>query len=121
MPLVLLETVKAHVRVDHSDDDVLLEAYRDAAEAAAIGHLCRVVHPTGTVLPAEGEEGYDATAIVVGPAIVAAVLLLTGDLYESREAGGTGDAVLPASVRALLAPWRIWQTFDDDEVADADV
>ena len=115
MPLVDLPTLKTHLRVDHSDDDALISAYATAAESAIVEYLDRPVSPIGTVLPVVGETGYDATAIVVTPAIIVAVLLMCGTLYEGREASGAGDAVFPSDVRALLAPWRVWRMMDEDD------
>ena len=119
MPLVDLPTLKAHLRVDHGDDDNLISVYGAAAEVSAAEYLGRVVHPTGTTLPVEGDTGYDPDAIVVTPAIIVAVMKLCASMYEGREAIGSGDAVFPADVRALLAPWRVWRLMEEDDPADA--
>lgn len=112
MPIVDLETVKKHLRVFHEDEDVEIGLYRDAAESIVTQHLDREV-------VAAGETPTDADGIAATPAIVSAILLVTGDLYEVREPDpkATGDAVLPRAVRMLLAPWRVWRTLGDDYVA----
>lgn len=114
MPLVDLATAKAHLRIDGADDDTMAGLYRDAAEAQVVQYLDRPVYPAGYSLPEVGEDDYDATAIVASADIVAAVLLMTGRMYETREPSGSGDAVMPAEVRALLAPYRVWRMEDED-------
>lgn len=116
MPLLELPLVKKHLRVMHDDEDAEIAIYQEAAETIVVAYLDRVVLATGP-LPVEGEEGYDETAIVLNSSITAAILLMTGDLYEVREPDpkfNDGDAVLPKSVRMLLAPWRVWRTFIED-------
>lgn len=117
MALLTLDIVKRHLRVFHSDDDAEIGVYQAAAESIVVEYLDRVVEPEGTTLPGEGDPGYDQTAIVITPAITAAILLMVGDLYENREADveQDGDAVLPRPVRALLAPWRVWRTLPEEQ------
>lgn len=115
MPLVDLAIVKDHRRLGSDEmDDVLLGILRDAAETQIVQYLDRPVHPAGTTLPGVGDDGYDSTAIVASADIVAAILLMTGRMYETREPSGSGDAVMPAEVRALLAPYRVWRMEDED-------
>lgn len=112
MPIVDLETVKKHLRVMHTDEDAEIELYRDAAESIITEYLDREVVADGETPTAE--DGIEATA-----SIVSAILLVTGDLYEVREPDpdAKGDAVLPRAVRMLLAPWRVWRTPVDEDVA----
>ncbi|NTA48151.1 phage gp6-like head-tail connector protein [Agrobacterium tumefaciens] len=112
MAIVDLETVKKHLRVFHEDEDTEIGLYRDAAESIVTQHLDREV-------VAAGETPTAADGIAATPAIVSAILLVTGDLYEVREPdpNAAGDAVLPRAVRMLLAPWRVWRTVADDYVA----
>jgi uncharacterized phage protein (predicted DNA packaging) len=67
MPISSLPGVKAHLRVTGTDDDSIITAYCDAAEAAA-EHYCN--RSFGSPLP---------------PAVQAAVFLMVGDMYENRE------------------------------------
>ncbi|MEB2845923.1 head-tail connector protein [Endobacterium cereale] len=116
MPLVDLDTLKKHLRVLHDDEDAEIMLYGAAAEAVVIEHLDRIVVGADVVLPVEGDPGYDPDAFNATPTIVAAILLVAGDLYEVREPDPKliGDAVLPRAVRMLLAPWRIWRPFKED-------
>lgn len=75
MTLIDLDTLKAHLRVLHDDEDAEIELYGAAAEAIVIEHLDRVVVAADATLPAEGEEGYDPNAIKVTKPIIAAILL----------------------------------------------
>jgi hypothetical protein len=112
MAILDLDTVKKHLRVFHSDEDAEIGLYRDAAESIITEYLDREVVAVGAA-PAQ-PDGVTAT-----PAIISAILLVTGDLYEVREPDpdAKGDAVLPRAVRMLLAPWRVWRTSVDDDVA----
>lgn len=108
MALVSLDRVKDHLRVFHSDDDAQIELYASAAETIVLEYLDRQV----VVEDVEPEgDGIKVTA-----AIVAAILLMVGDLYEVREPDqkDAGDAVLPKAVRALLAPYRVWRTLPEE-------
>jgi uncharacterized phiE125 gp8 family phage protein len=52
--------------------------------------------------------GYGTTSASVPAPLRAAVLLLTGDLYENREAGGAKVLAENPAVQRLLSPYRIW-------------
>lgn len=88
--MVTLATVRAHLRIEHPDEDDLLQAYLDAAH----GHLEAI--------------GVDMTVDPLPASVAAAVLLLTGHLYENREATfvGTGIVPVPFGVEMLVAPFR---------------
>jgi len=111
MPIVELDTIKKHLRVFHDDEDAEIGIYRDAAESIVTQYLDREVVAVGVTPTAT--DGIEAT-----PAIVSAILLVTGDLYEVREPDpdAKGNAVLPRAVRMLLAPWRVWRTPVEDYV-----
>lgn len=105
MPLVDLPLAKKHLRVDADDQDIEIAAYLAAAEVSVTEYLDRTVQAVEPLPPD------DPDAIVVEPPIVAAILLLTADLYAAREPpeGASGDAMLPPVVRRLLAPYRVWR------------
>lgn len=172
---ISLTTVKAHLRVDHSDDDALIGAYVDAAVShidGPHGWLDRAIWPQtlelrqnvfgsepirlpygpataitsikyvdpdgaeqtlssgGYVLTNDGlvdvaysaswpnlrgdAEGvrirYAAGYATLPPAILSAVMLMVGDLYQNRETVGevTGPIQMSTTVQALLAPFRCW-------------
>ncbi len=107
MALVDLDLVKRHLRIFHDDEDAEVGIYRDAAETIVVEYLDREV-------VAAGETPATEDGIVVTPAIVAAILLLVGDMYEVREPDQKQEgAMLPRAVRALLAPYRVWRTHDE--------
>jgi len=114
LALVELALVKKHLRVFHDDEDAEIALYLAAAESMVVETLDRPVLPTGTILPIDGEDGYDVTTIVVNPAIQAAILLVTGDLYEHREAATDLKIEDLPTVRRLIAPWRVWRKFEED-------
>lgn len=107
MPLVDIDLVKKHLRVDFDDDDTEIAAYQAAAENVITQTLDRAVY-VGTAPTSD-----DGTAIELPAAVTAAVLLMTGHLYKNRESVGEAQAELPMTIKYLLAPYRIWRTFDE--------
>lgn len=106
MPLLDLDLVKRHLRIFHDDEDTEIGIYRDAAETIAVEYLDREVVTAGETPVAD--DGIEIT-----PAITAAILLLTGDMYEMREPDQKQEgAILPRAVRALLAPYRVWRVME---------
>ena len=89
--LTLTET-KLHLRVDHSDEDALIEALMTTATAACADYL-----------------NMDAADLVVAvPAPVkSAALLLVGNLYENRESMGDRQFYKNPAFEALLNPYRV--------------
>ena len=88
--LTLAET-KLHLRVDHDDEDVLIQALMDTATAACADFLN---------MPA-------ADLVVAVPAPVkSAALLLVGNLYENRESMGDRPYSKNPTFEALLNPYR---------------
>ena len=89
--LTLAET-KLHLRVDHDDEDVLIQALMDTATAACADFLN---------MPA-------ADLVVAVPAPVkSAALLLVGNLYENRESMGDRPYSKNPTFEALLNPYRV--------------
>lgn len=111
VPLVSLELVRQHLRVDDNDEDALISAYQAAAEATVARYLDRPIYADDGDMPSVGDDGYDQYQMRIQPPIVAAVLLLVDDLFNERAPDPTltGDALLPRAVRALLAPYRVWR------------
>ena len=89
--LTLAET-KLHLRVDHSDEDALIQALMDTATAACADFL-----------------NMDAADLVVAvPAPVkSAALLLVGSLYEQRESQGDRQFYKNPTFENLLNPYRV--------------
>ncbi|MDP2768406.1 MAG: head-tail connector protein [Giesbergeria sp.] len=89
--LTLAET-KLHLRVDHDDEDVLIEALMATATAACADYLN---------MPA-------ADLVIAVPAPVkSAALLLIGTLYEQRESVGERPYNRNPTFEALLNPYRV--------------
>ncbi|GLQ20387.1 head-tail connector protein [Algimonas porphyrae] len=87
-----LAEAKAHLRVDHDDDDALIGTYLSAAQGHVEAHVSTAF--------ADFDE--------VPPALFSATLLMLGHLYENREAATSGKvpSILPLGVEALCAPHR---------------
>lgn len=97
MSTVQLADAKAHLLVDHNDDDTYIQALIDAAEDHVSQHLNRD-------LPWQDADGQE---VPVPASVVAAIKLLVGTLYEVRETTivGTSVSEVPAFTQ-LLAPYR---------------
>lgn len=90
--LVNLAELKAHLRIDHDDDDAVLPTYLIAAERHVFDY-CHV-----TAVPQKEGASY---------VFRAAILLFAGDLYERREFAGIGATTFEhPTVRRLLDPYR---------------
>lgn len=104
MSIIDLTTAKNHLRVDTADDDALIQLYLDAAEKAAGSHCNRTFYADDTAM------GADADGLVLPdePAVMAAVLLTLGHLYENRASVDTVQKQeLPLGLASLLQPYRI--------------
>ena len=89
--MLTLPETKLHLRVDHSDEDALIEALMATATAACADFLN---------MPA-------ADLVVAVPAPVkSAALLLVGNLYENRESMGDRPYSKNPTFEALLNPYR---------------
>lgn len=104
MSYVSLERAKQHLRADDPEEDLLIQAYIDAACLAAQSYLNRQVFETEEALSQAQDAG--DRPMVVNASIQAAVLLIVGDLYENRE--DSKDA-MPLASQRLLDPFRIGQ------------
>lgn len=90
--MLTLEATKLHLRVDHNDEDALIQSLMDAAIAACADYLN---------MPA-------ADLVVAVPAPVkSAALLLVGSLYEQRESQGERPYNKNPAFEMLLAPYRV--------------
>jgi hypothetical protein len=98
-----LSIVKVHLRVDHDDEDALIEGYRDAALSAFETWTNRTL-----VDPAEALPDPVGNALRLSKSIQQGALLLIGHWYGGREAVviGTITAELPMATNALWKPHR---------------
>lgn len=85
-PLLTLEEAKQHLRVDHSDDDTLIEAY----SGAAVGQVLQYCNLALVPSTAGAVEAFKAAA-----------LLTLSSLYDSRE-----DGSMPVAAERLVNPYR---------------
>lgn len=122
MNLITMEEAKAHLLVDHDDDDSDIERKLQEASAAVLTYLdgAPIGQPKrdeqGDIVRTEdGDIEYlrDGDELVIRYEIKAAVKLLLGELYKHRETeqGGEianqyGYGYLPRPVVALLYPLR---------------
>jgi uncharacterized phage protein (predicted DNA packaging) len=90
--MIELSLVKTHLRVDHGDEDALIQGYLDAALTHVEQHCDRVLVET-PVLPEEMGLTKD---------VQQAVLLLVGHWYVNREAVASGLTEVPLAVGRLL-------------------
>lgn len=90
-----LDRVKLHLRVDGSEEDVVISGYVEAAKAHVAMHCDRVLVEIDPVGPEE--MGFT-------PDVEQAVLLLVGHWYANREAVVIGGAPVevPLAVERLL-------------------
>lgn len=86
-PLFTLNEAKAHLRVDHEDDDAIIGTYSDAAVASVLQYCNLATVPDGEIPEA---------------AFKAAALIALAGLYDDR----APSAEMPLSVRQLIDPYR---------------
>ena len=86
MGTVTLEEAKLHLRIDGSEEDMMLAAYI----AASIDYLASI--------------GVDMAAEHLPPALKAAMLLHVGGLFEAR--GGPSSVPADKTWERLIAPYR---------------
>lgn len=84
-PLFTLAEVKAHLRVEHGDDDAIITAYMDAA----VGRI--LMYCNAAFVPVGHEAEFKAAG-----------LLAVGVLYDNRSDG----ADLPIASQRLIDPYR---------------
>ena len=90
--MLTLPETKLHLRVDHNDEDALIEALMTTATAACADYL--------NMLPAD-------LVVAVPAPIKSAALLLVGALYEQRESQGDRPYNKNPAFEMLLAPYRV--------------
>jgi len=109
--LITLEQARQHCRADAGDDD-MLAVYADAAEQAAQDFLNRrVFKDADTLADAVIDEVAGDDPMVVAKPVIAAILLILGHLYRTREDVQTGQGAaavqIPMGAHSLLWPYRV--------------
>lgn len=85
-PLFSLAEVKQHLNVDFVDDDVIIQAYMDAAEVAVLQY-CNI-----SLVPVGAEAVFKAAALIV-----------VAEFYQNRDSDCAG---LPRASQLLINPYR---------------
>lgn len=96
--IVTVEILKQQMRIDHGEDDQLIQRKAEAAQ----DHIERL-------LGFKIEESYGgADQDPVPPALVEAVCQLVGDWYDNREASIVGESIrsLPQGVAEIVREYR---------------
>ena len=90
-----LDRVKLHLRVDGSEEDVVISGYLEAAKSHVAMHCDRVLVDADPVEPEQ---------MGLTPDVEQAILLLVGHWYANREEVviGASASQLPMGVAALL-------------------
>lgn len=103
--IITLAEVKAALRIDHTDDDVMLQALIDAATGAVVNYLKAQAEEL-IPIPSGSSEG---DLIVTNPEIKQAAIILVGMWYRNPDGDQEKNfdrGYLPAPVTALLYPLR---------------
>ena len=97
--MIDLAKAKLHCRVDHDDEDTLIQAYIDAANEQIQAHLDRKVIATEV-------ERVNENDLVDNKALDAARLLFVAHLYANR--GGTTQGTIEVALGywSLIQPYR---------------
>lgn len=102
--MIDLSVVKAHLKVDHDDEDQLIQGYTDAALSAFETWSNRKLVAPGEALPDPV-----GNALIMSNAIKQGALLLIGQWYVYREpvvASTSQISELPMATNALWKPHR---------------
>lgn len=97
--MIDLPKAKLHCRIDHDEEDTLVQGYIDAADVQIQANLDRKVIATEA-------ERVDENDLVDNKALDAARLLFIGHLYANREATTQATIELPLGYWALIQPYR---------------
>ncbi|WP_395504720.1 head-tail connector protein [Ectopseudomonas hydrolytica] len=119
MNYVTLELAKAHLNMDHDEDDNLIGLYITAASRAVKNYLksgspfkVETDSDGNDVLDSSGAPVYERDSLgakIIAEEVQAATLLLIGHLYKDRDENPDGAfeaGYLPKPVTALLYPLR---------------
>lgn len=128
VPRPVLQSVTSLVYVDvagHGQtlvEDTDFMAYPDVADCTVLAPVYGTNWPTARLQEAAITLTYvagwadAATLAAQAPEIVAAIYLMTAELYERREEAVTGTIIseVPLAARRLLSPWRVYALGEDN-------
>lgn len=98
--MVTLEQVKFQCRIEHDDEDALLDGYMAAARDHVQMHLDRTIYQLA--VPDDDPDG-----VIDNPSIDQATLLLISHWYAHREAVSESSMTeMPMGTYHLLQPYR---------------
>lgn len=105
MSVIALATVKAYLRVTHTDDDALLQTLLDSAEAEAMRYMNRTYLPGANYeLPEDSSSEVEVDLEQeAAPDVVVAVVLLVACEYEAQP---DDRATLRRAAETKLMPYR---------------
>lgn len=101
--MIALAVVKAHLRVEHDDEDAKIQGYTEAALSAFESWTNRMLVAVGGVLPEPAGR-----AMFITKSIEQGALMLIGHWYANAEAVlvGVTATTLPLATNALWSPHR---------------
>ena len=101
--MIDIAAVKAHLRVEHDDEDAKIQGYIDAAISAFESWSNRTLVPDAAALPDPV-----GNALVISKGIQQGAFMLIGHWYANAEAVviGTITAQVPLATQALWQPHR---------------
>ena len=85
--MINLAEAKLHLRVDHSEEDAAIQQMMEAAEVSVMDYL-------------------NLDTLPEAPPVAAAMLMLIGALYETRESATDKPVSESVLFTRLLAPYR---------------
>jgi len=104
--MLALDTLKRHLRIDHAEEDALLQGYSAAAKAAfELWTSRKLIIPPDALPKAEDMKN----ELLLNDAIQQGALLLIGHWYAQREA--VSEKLLhkiPFAVDSLWLPYKYW-------------
>lgn len=100
MDKITIEQVKYQCRIEHDDENELLNGY-------ILSAYDYVENYTGRALYIDNVPDDISHGVVISPSINQACLMMVAHWYAHREMAGVQVAELPLSVHHLLQPYRI--------------
>lgn len=107
---VTVATLKAHLRIDDTAEDTLLQQYILAAQDAAECYMHRPIVST------TDDTAVCTDAADIPPGIIQYILVTAGDYYKQRE--NRGEKTYTLYFTHLLDPWVRYAYGDTEDTSD---